>query len=129
MMKSIKTLCLAILAVVFFASCGKQHQAKNMVEDFLDTHLVDNSRTNTHFSKLDSTRMISPEAVMALREHMKTVKLFKSDVTYSSDDVPRTLYYIRVSYDKKQTDGKVESYKQTFYFDKDIKHIIAYKEG
>lgn len=129
MMKSVKSFCLALFVVVLLASCGREYQAKNMVEDFLDTHLVDNSRSGTRFTRLDSTRMITPEAVMALREHMRTVTLFKSDVTYSSDDISSTLYYIRVSYDKKEPDGKVERYSQTFYFDKEIKHIIAFKES
>lgn len=129
MVKLIKNLCLLLFVVSLFASCGKEHQAKSMVEDFLDTHLVDNSRFDVRFSKLDSTRMITPKAVASLREHMRTVSLFKPDVTYGSEEIPHTLYYIRVSYNKKQPGGKEERYTQTFYFDKEIQRIIAFKEG
>ncbi len=126
---TIKTLCLSLLMVCFLASCGKEHQAKGKVEDFLDTYLVDNNRYDTRFSKLDSTRMIAPNTVMELRKHMRSVSLFKSDIPYNDVEIPHTLYYIRVSYNKKTSKGTEERHTQTFYFDKEIEHIIAFKEG
>ena len=80
----LKFLLFSLLALLLFASCGKEGDAKSMVEDFLDTYLVDNARSDTRFSRMDSTKMITPATVMALREHMKTVKLFKPNVTLDS---------------------------------------------
>ena len=111
----LKFLLFSLLALLLFASCGKEGDAKSMVEDFLDTYLVDNARSDTRFSRMDSTKMITPATVMALREHMKTVKLFKP--------------YIRVTYTKPTADGKGKSYTQTFYFDPEVKRLIAFKEG
>lgn len=120
---------MALAAVLLLASCGKEGDAKSMVNDFLDTYLVDNTRSDVRFSRMDSTRLIPPERVMALREHMKTVKLFKPDVTYAEGDIPSTLYYIRVTYTKPSADGKGKRYSQTFYFDPEVKRLVAFKEG
>lgn len=125
----LKFLLFSLLALLLFASCGKEGDAKSMVEDFLDTYLVDNARSDTRFSRMDSTKMITPATVMALREHMKTVKLFKPNVSYAEGNIPKTLYYIRVTYTKPTADGKGKSYTQTFYFDPEVKRLIAFKEG
>lgn len=124
-----KCLLPLLLVLLLLASCGKEGDAKGMVDDFLDTYLVDNTRSDVRFSRLDSTKMITPERVMALREHMKTVKLFKPDVKYDDGEIPSTLYYIRVSYTKPAAGGKVETYAQTFYFDREVERLIAFKEG
>ena len=42
----LKFLLFSLLALLFFASCGKEGDAKSMVEDFLDTYLVDNARSD-----------------------------------------------------------------------------------
>lgn len=125
----LRVLSFSLLALLLFASCGKESDAKAMVEDFLDTYLVDNARSDTRFSHLDSTKMITPATVMALREHMKTVRLFKPEVAYAEGDIPKTLYYIRVTYTKPTADGKGKSYTQTFYFDPEVRRLIAFKEG
>lgn len=125
----LRVLSFSLLALLLFASCGKESDAKGMVEDFLDTYLVDNARSDTRFSHLDSTKMITPATVMALREHMKTVRLFKPEVAYAEGDIPKTLYYIRVTYTKPTADGKGKSYTQTFYFDPEVRRLIAFKEG
>ena len=115
-----------IIALLLLASCGKQYKAKSMVKEFVSENAKQEIDIHS-FSDLDSTRVISDSLIMDLRERAKNDPLFKSAplLTYNGKGVqPQTLLYIRMRY---QVPGDTLEAARTFYFDRDLTGIIAFK--
>ena len=123
-MKSLSRVPIIICALLLFASCGKQQKAKSMVKEFVN----ENARQEIDirsFSDLDSTRVISDSLIQDLRQRAKSDPLFKSAPLsdFSAGSYP-TLLYIRMRY---QEPGDTLEAAKTFYFDRDLTGIIAFK--
>ena len=111
---------LGIMALLLFTACGQQYQAKSLVKDFVKEHATEELNI-TDFSDLDSTRVISDSLLQTMRKTALSDPLFK-DVRLG--DIPKspTLLYIRMRYGE---DSLMLS--KTFYFDRDLNEIIAFK--
>lgn len=115
--------------VLLFTSCGEQHKAQSLVKDFLNENLIDNDCSFERFSKLTPTAMINAERLAAMRKDIETLPIVKKGIQYGSNDLPDTLLYIRATYKLTGKDGEKEKFTQTFYMDKGITHIIAFKKN
>ena len=119
-MKSSRAYIIIGVAMLLLASCGQQYAAKQKVKAFVKEHATEQIDI-TSFSDLDSTRVISDSLLKAMRKNALADPLFK-DVRLG--DIPKssTLMYIRMRYGD---DSLFQS--KTFYFDRDLKEIIAFK--
>ena len=111
---------IGILAILLLTACGQQYQAKNLVKDFVKVHATEELNI-TDFSDLDSTKVISDSLLQDMRQRALKDPLFK-DVDLGSIPLSTTLLYIRMRYQKDTTE-----LSKTFYFDKDLSAIVAFK--
>ena len=115
--------------VLLFTSCGEQHKAQSLVKDFLNENLIDNDCSFERFSKLKTTAMITANRLADMRKDIETLPIVKKGIQYESSELPDTLLYIRATYQLTGKNGKKEKFTQTFYMDKGITHIIAFKKN
>lgn len=110
--------------VLLVASCGQQHRAETLVEDFMEKNMNDHSSLeDVSFNDIDSTRYINDSIMVAMRIMAKTTaKHYKSTIDYGSQSVGKTLVMARVTYKLK---GK--EYTDTYYMDKEITRVVAFK--
>ncbi len=106
--------------MLLLASCGQQYAAKQKVKAFVKEHATEEIDI-TSFSDLDSTRVISDSLLQAMRKNALKDPLFKY-VKLGSIPLSTTLLYIRMRYG---ADSLMLS--KTFYFDRDLNEIIAFK--
>ena len=106
--------------VLLFASCGQRYEAKKLVKAFVKEHATEEIDISS-FSDLDSTKVISDSLLQVMRQQALKDTLFK-DVKLGAIPQSTTLLYIRMRYGE---DSLMQS--RTFYFDKDLTGIIAFK--
>lgn len=130
MKKKITTLFLAMGFVLALTSCGDQHKAQSLVKDFLDENLEQTDCSYERFSKLTPTAMINMNGVKAMRQHMDQKPYVKKNINYHDvATLPDTLLYLRATYKLTDKAGKEQELTQTFYLDKALSRIIAFKEN
>ena len=120
MIRSRAYIIIGILALLLFTACGQQYQAKSLVKDFVKEHATEEVDI-TDFSNLDSTKVINDSLLQDMRQRALKDPLFK-DVNLGSIPLSTTLLYIRMRYQKD-----THELSKTFYFDKDLSAIIAFK--
>ena len=104
------------IALLSFAACGRQQQAKSVVKDFVEQSLHKNV-TYLDFADLDSTHTISDSLILMLRQRgPKGVKY--------QERKGITLYYLRANYLEEQ-----DSCSTTFYLDRELTGVVAFKEN
>ena len=113
-------LIIGILALLLFTACGQQHEAKSLVKDFVKEHATEELNI-TDFSDLDSTKVISDSLFLVLQQNAAKDPLFKG-VDFNGKKASSPLLYIRMNYKKDTLE-----LSKTFYFDKDLSAIIAFK--
>ena len=112
---------IGIVALLLLTSCGKQYQAKSLVKDFVKENATEQVDI-TSFSDLDSTKVISDSLLDALRQRAMSDPLFKKGFKFTGERNGETLLFIRMRYGEDSL-----GLSKTFYFDKDLKGIIAFK--
>lgn len=128
-MKGKIRIILLIGIVLLFASCGEQHKAQNLVKDFLYENLIDNDCSFKKFSKISKTAMIDADRVRQMRHDIEALPIVKKGINYNDGAFPDTLLYIRATYKLTDKSGKQQEYTQTFYMDKALSRVIAFKEN
>ena len=106
--------------MLLLVSCGQQYAAKQKVKAFVKEHATEEIDI-TSFSDLDSTKVISDSVLQSLRQRALQDPLFK-DVKLGSIPPSTTLLYIRMRYGEDSL-----NLSKTFYFDRDLNEIIAFK--
>lgn len=130
MKKKITRLFLAMGIVLALTSCGDQHKAQSLVKDFLNENLEQNDCSYERFTRLTPTAMIDMNGVKAMRQHMSQMPYVKKNINYhDAAALPDTLLYIRATYKLTDKTGKEQELTQTFYLDKALSRIIAFKEN
>ena len=122
MRRSRAYIIIGVLALLLFASCGQRYQAKQLVKDFVKEHATEEIDISS-FSDLDSTKVISDSLLQEMRQRAEKDTFFK-DVKLGSIPLSTTLLYIRMRY---QLPGDTLEQSRTFYFDKDLTGIVAFK--
>ena len=123
MKRSRAYIIIGVLAMLLLASCGQRYQAKGIVKDFVKAYATEEIDI-TSFSDLDSTRVISDSLILALRDKAKSDPLFKKDFQLADKPDGATLLFIRMRF---QLPNDTIEQSRTFYFDKDLTGIIAFK--
>ena len=114
---------IGVLAVLLLASCGQRHQAKGLVKDFVKAYATEEIDINS-FSDLDSTKVISDSLILALRDKAKSDPVFQKDFQLADKPENPTLLFIRMRF---QLPGDTLEQSRTFYFDRDLTGIVAFK--
>jgi len=118
------TLSVLLTMSLIVSGCNAERsQAKKLANEFMRSYLSDDTFSNRHFGKLDSTMTITDSVVTQLRERAESSGLFKTGIPYPDKAVPSTLYYISVDY----TDCRQEERHLTFYFTRQLDDIVAVK--
>ena len=105
------------IALLLFASCGRQQQAKSVVKDFMAEQLHQTDIDYYDFSEIDSTRALSDSIIQVLRQRGP------KDVQYQHYK-GKTLLLIRAKYLRGN-----DSCSTTFYLDSEATGVIAFKEN
>lgn len=105
------------VALLLFASCGQQQQAKSAVKDFVDQQLQQQDVSYLDFSAVDSTRAVTDSLVQAMRKRVG------GSVQYQ-ERTGNTLLHIRAQY---VTEG--DTLSATFYLDPQSMGVVAYKKN
>ena len=93
-------------------------------------HLAtDNDCSYERFSNLTPTAMIDIDKVKSMRKEMSTLPYIKKDISYNDNAITDTLLYIRATYKLTDKDGKQQELTQTFYMDKALTHVVAFKQN
>lgn len=103
--------------------------AKSLVKDFLNENLENEDCSYEHFSQLNQTAMIDFNKVKSMRQEMSKLPYIKKNIDYNDGTFPDTLLYIRATYQLTDHDGKKQEITQTFYLDKALTRVIAFKEN
>ena len=113
------------VALLLFASCGQQHQAKTVVQEFVDQHVAEPSaRSDISIVKFDSTKVINDSVILAMRANADTIKRYKQAIKYAEGQPSRKLFVARISY---TIDGA--EYSDTYYLDDQLTRVIAFKSN
>ena len=108
--------------MLLFASCGRQQTAKSIVKDFMEANIGDYSKVDyLEFFDIDSTRNISDSLIQVL--HGRTPAHFSRNISYQQRD-GKMLWLIRTRYLMDQ-----DTCSATFYLDKEMKGVVAFKEN
>lgn len=107
-------------ALLLFASCGQQHKAESLAEDFVAENMENaSSISNQDFADLGTTRHLSDSLIKVMRQ--RGAANFKKNISYSK--IPTgDLYYLRMSY---ISNG--DTLQNTFYFDEELSEVVAFK--
>lgn len=121
---------LAMGLVLALTSCGDQHKAQSLVKDFLNENLEERDCSYERFSRLTPTAMIDMNGVKDMRQHMSQMPYMKKNINYQdASAISDTLLYIRATYKLTDKAGKEQELTQTFYMDKALTRIVAFKEN
>lgn len=129
-MRKTKTTLLLAVCSLLLASCGEQRRAQGLVEDFLDENIVAADDYDfERFSPIGKTAMIDSTGINRMRSEVERLPFVKKGIKYDKIPLPDTLSYIRATFKVTDKGGKEQQCTQTFYMDKELKHIIAFKEN
>lgn len=121
---------LAMGLVLALTSCGDQHKAQSLVKDFLNENLEERDCSYERFSRLTPTAMIDMNGVKDMRQHMSQMPYMKKNINYQdASAINDTLLYIRATYKLTDKTGKEQELTQTFYMDKALTRVVAFKEN
>ena len=110
------------VALLLFASCGRQQQAKSIVKEFMASNVTDYSKVDyLKFYDVDSTRTISDSLVGVLRQHVPAH--FSRSIQYQQRQ-GKSLVLLRTKY---LYDG--DTCSATFYIDAQMQGVVAFKEN
>ena len=120
-MKCVYRIISCLSLCLLFMSCGQQHDAEQLVEQFIDQYAVAPEQIeNRSFQDLDSTKLISDSliGVMQQRHH----ELFKNGIDYPVQSAGRKLFFLGMYFTYQG-----DTLRQTFYIDESLEHIVAFK--
>jgi len=110
-------------AVVMFSSCGQQHDAEVLVEDFMNENLKNpTALTNVDFAKLDSTARLNDSIINVIRSLAGQSGRYRDGIRYSDKKQEKPLKILRVQYKIDTTECS-----DTYYLNRDITEVIAVK--
>lgn len=119
---------MALGLVLLLASCGEEHKAQGLVKDFVKENVENRSCSFERFSRLKPTAMIGPDRVKSMRQEVARLPYVKQGIDYHDGAFPDTLRFLQTTYELTADDGKKEKVTQTFYLDKNLTRVVAFKE-
>ena len=123
MMRRSLYIIIGVTLVLLSVACGQQHQAKQVIQAFVDQYAVDpSSRSAVSIAKFDSTFVLSDSAIYRMRANADTIKRYQKAIRYAEGAVSRKLFIARVTYTIDTTE-----YSDTYYLDDQLTHVVAFK--
>jgi len=116
-----KSVIFMLLVTLILMGCGQEHKAKEVVDTFLDSNLVDKDYSIENFSKLDSTFYVTDTMIYRMRKNIADVGIYKH-IKYVEREQPKKLFFIHVKFKVKG-----DSYEQTFYLDPQLQNVVSLK--
>ena len=111
--------------MLLFASCGQQHQAKNVIETFIYENINEPSAVNgLKISKFDSTRVVNDSVIKRMRQHADTIQRFSKHIKYADMTAVRKLFVARVTYSFYGVECS-----DTYYLDDQLSSVVAFKSN
>ncbi|WP_338337383.1 hypothetical protein [Marseilla massiliensis] len=112
-------------AMLLLASCGQQHKAESVVEDFMENNLKDASALQiVEYSDIDSTRYLNDSIINKLRNTAKNSSMYAGRTEFAQRNKDENLIIIRVRY---KING--QDFHDTFYLNKEMTGVIALKNN
>ena len=112
-------------AMLLLASCGQQHKAESVVEDFMENNLKDASALQiVEYSDIDSTRYLNDSIINKLRNTAKNSSMYAGRTEFAKRNKDEKLIIIRVRY---KING--QDFHDTFYLNKEMTGVIALKNN
>ena len=112
-------------AMLLLASCGQQHKAESVVEDFMENNLKDASALQiVEYSDIDSTRYLNDSIINKLRNTAKNSPMYAGRTEFAQRNKDEKLIIIRVRY---KING--QDFHDTFYLNKEMTGVIALKNN
>ena len=109
------------MALLLFASCGRQYDAEQTVKAFVEANMENGGRDirDRDFADLGSTKHISDSLIQLMRH--RGAPLFRQGITYP-DAPDGELYYLRMRYVHAG-----DTLQNTFYLNQELTEVVAYK--
>jgi len=112
-----------LLIVILMTACGEKRQAKTVVKEFLDANLT-YADYQFDVMSFDSTFKMKEGVIETLRMESKKDKLFKPNIHFAADNTTGKYTFSRVMVIHEQ-----DTLMRTFYFNKELTQVIAFKEN
>ncbi len=109
-----------MLLSALLCSCGKQHKAESAINEFLDKNLVE-SDYSASVSGVDSTSYVTDSMINVMRTDASRNRHFKLGISYG---YPSSNVYV---YAKTVIIIGKDTLKQTYYLDRNMNDVIAFK--
>lgn len=101
-------------------ACGGKHKASSAVGEFLQGNLAD-TEYSTEMLGVDSTKALGDSLIQAMRAEAGTDKYFKKNIQWGQYSGGK-LVYARVKILQLK-----DTLVRTFYLDKDMNSVVAFK--
>ena len=109
--------------MLLLASCGQQHKAETLVEDFMDKNLKSPSKVSIiEFAKIDSTKRINDSIITNMRTVAEQSERYNQGIVYDKSGHGKTLITLRVQYRIAN-----DTCSDTYYLDKELTKVVAFK--
>ena len=113
------------IGALLFASCGQQHQAKEVIQEFVDQHAADPSaRSSISIVKFDSTKVLNDSIIRLMRTNADTIQRYQKAIKYAETGTGQKLYVARITYSIDDV-----KYSDTYYLNDQLTHVVAFKSN
>ncbi|MBR1688471.1 MAG: hypothetical protein IJ710_08070 [Prevotella sp.] len=120
-----RVLYIIIGVALLCASCGQRYEAKQVVGRFIEQNAVNPDLFKSKsYLKFDSTKVVGPAAIALMRRQADADPLYKRGIHYEAEPTGAKLFYISMTYRYDTV-----SYRQTFYLDEQLQHVVAFKNA
>lgn len=113
------------IGLLLFASCGQQHQAKEVIREFMEQNVKDaSSRSSISVVKFDSTKVLSDSIIYLMRHNADTIQRYQKGIKYAEGVIGGKLYVARITYSINGVECS-----DTYYLDDLLTRVIAFKSN
>ena len=114
---------IGVSLLLLSVSCGQQHQAKTVIEEFVDQYATDpDSRSSISIVRFDSTKVLNDSVISRMRANADTIKRYRKVIRYADGAPTRKLFIARITYTIDTTE-----YSDTYYLDELLTRVVAFK--
>ena len=111
--------------MLLFTSCGQQHQAKEVIQKFIDQYAVEPSaRSSISIVKFDSTKVLNDSIINLMRTNADTIQRYQKSIKYVEGNAGKKLYVARITYSIYDVE-----YSDTYYLNEQLTHVMAFKSN
>ena len=114
---------IGVTLVLLSVSCGQQHQAKQVIQDFVEQYAAEPSACSSiSIVKFDSTQTVNDSIIGRMRANADTIQRYQKSIKYADGAISKKLFIARIEY---TVSG--EKYSETYYLDDQISRVVAFK--